>query len=273
MISSFPGVETPSATRIEHMISSFPGADTPPSYQDRTCDLLVPQSGHSTKLPGSNKWSPHSLEQTLYRATRIEHMISSFPEADTPPSYLDRIRDLLVPRSRHSTELPGSNTWSPRSQERTLHRATRIEHVISSFPGADIPPSYQDRTHDLHVPQSGHSTELPGPVGNITEGCSKWKNYGGLWRQSTIFLWEWWELVVFQSSGWLSFVTMWFCKWLSSKIPFCGYPSFKWDLVGCLDLNTKKNEKKLFQFFKRGLSRKNELCGWWGWLIIWSYEY
>ena len=29
-----------------------------------------------------------------------------------------------------------------------------------------------------------------------------------------------------------------------SKIQFCGYPSFKWDLVGCLGLNTKKNEKK-----------------------------
>ena len=25
---------------------------------------------------------------------------------------------------------------------------------------------------------------------------------------------------------------------------FCGYPLFKWDLVGCLGLNTKKNEKK-----------------------------
>ena len=38
---------------------------------------------------------------------------------------------------------------------------------------------------------------------------------------------------------------------------FCGYPLFKWDLVGCLGLNTKKTEKKkLLQFFKRGLSRK-----------------
>ena len=37
---------------------------------------------------------------------------------------------------------------------------------------------------------------------------------------------------------------------------FCGYDSFRWDLVRCLGLNTKKNEKKLSQFFKRGLSRK-----------------
>ena len=28
------------------------------------------------------------------------------------------------------------------------------------------------------------------------------------------------------------------------KMQFCGYPLFKWDLVGCLDLNTNKNEKK-----------------------------
>ena len=25
---------------------------------------------------------------------------------------------------------------------------------------------------------------------------------------------------------------------------FCGYPTLKWDLVGCLGLNTRKNEKK-----------------------------
>ena len=37
---------------------------------------------------------------------------------------------------------------------------------------------------------------------------------------------------------------------------FCGYPSFKWDLVGCLGLNTMKNEKKNFQFFRKWLSRK-----------------
>ena len=29
-----------------------------------------------------------------------------------------------------------------------------------------------------------------------------------------------------------------------SKMQFCGYASFKWDLAGCLGLNTQKNEKK-----------------------------
>ena len=54
---------------------------------------------------------------------------------------------------------------------------------------------------------------------------------------------------------------MYFCRWLSFlKMQFCGYPSFRWDLMGCLDLNTKKNEKKnVFQFFKRGVSRKKRV--------------
>ena len=54
-------------------------------------------------------------------------------------------------------------------------------------------------------------------------------------------------LVIFQSSGWLSLVKMYYCRWLSfSKhaVQFCGYASLKWDLVGCLGLNTQKNEKK-----------------------------
>ena len=39
-------------------------------------------------------------------------------------------------------------------------------------------------------------------------GLFQLKKYEGLWRQSTIFSWGWWGLVVFQSSGWLSFVKM-----------------------------------------------------------------
>ena len=38
------------------------------------------------------------------------------------------------------------------------------------------------------------------------------------------------------------------CRWLSfSKMQFCGYPSFKWDLADCLGLNRKKYEKKILQ--------------------------
>ena len=34
--------------------------------------------------------------------------------------------------------------------------------------------------------------------------------------------------------GWLSLVKIYFCRWLTfSKMQFFGYPSFKWDLVGC----------------------------------------
>ena len=43
---------------------------------------------------------------------------------------------------------------------------------------------------------------------NKSSGLFQMKIYGGLWRQSTIFLWGWWGLVVFQSSEWLSFVKM-----------------------------------------------------------------
>ena len=73
--------------------------------------------------------------------------------------------------------------------------------------------------------------------------------------------------LAFQSSGWLSFVKMQFCRWLSfSKMQFYGYPSFKWDLVGCLGLNTKKNEKRTLPILIRGSpgKKKEELCGWWG---------
>ena len=46
-------------------------------------------------------------------------------------------------------------------------------------------------------------------------------------------------------------ITTNFLVWLSSSnLQFCGYPSFRWDLVGFWGLNTKKNEeKKLFQIF------------------------
>ena len=43
---------------------------------------------------------------------------------------------------------------------------------------------------------------------SILLGLFQKKEYRGLWRQSTIFLWGWWGLVVFQSCGWLSFVKM-----------------------------------------------------------------
>ena len=39
-------------------------------------------------------------------------------------------------------------------------------------------------------------------------GLFQMKKYGGLWRQSTICLWGWRGLVVFQASRWLSFVKM-----------------------------------------------------------------
>ena len=37
---------------------------------------------------------------------------------------------------------------------------------------------------------------------------------------------------------------------------FSGYALFKWDLVGCLGLNTKKSEKKHSPNSLKGLSRK-----------------
>ena len=40
--------------------------------------------------------------------------------------------------------------------------------------------------------------------------------------------------------------------------------SFKWDLVGCWGLNTKKNEKKNYANSLQGGSaeKRKELCGW-----------
>ena len=37
---------------------------------------------------------------------------------------------------------------------------------------------------------------------------------------------------------------------------FCGYPSFRCDLVGCWGLNTKKNEKKTIQSLEGGSPEK-----------------
>ena len=55
------------------------------------------------------------------------------------------------------------------------------------------------------------------------------------------------------------------CRWLSfSKCS--SVVILRSDGMG--SLNTKKNEKKLFQFFKGELSRKKKLRGWWGWLIF-----
>ena len=88
-----------------------------------------------------------------------------------------------------------------------------------------------------------------------TTFCRMYKNMGFFKAKHYIFLWWWWALVVFQSIEWLSFVKMLFCSWLSfSKMQFCGYPSFKWDLVGCFSLNTKKNEKKNYSNFLEGVS-------------------
>ena len=41
--------------------------------------------------------------------------------------------------------------------------------------------------------------------GKDVSGMFQMKQYGGLWKQSAIFLWGCWGLVVFQSTGWLSF--------------------------------------------------------------------
>ena len=38
----------------------------------------------------------------------------------------------------------------------------------------------------------------------------------------------------------------------------CKYPSFKWDLVGCLGLNTKKNEIKTLQILQKGALQKKK---------------
>ena len=37
---------------------------------------------------------------------------------------------------------------------------------------------------------------------------------------------------------------------------FCGYPLFKWDLVGCWGLIAKKNEKKNYSISLEGALRK-----------------
>ena len=44
------------------------------------------------------------------------------------------------------------------------------------------------------------------------------------------------------------------------KMQFCGYPTFKWDLVGCLGLN-RRMENISSIFLKEGCPEKNEICG------------
>ena len=97
--------------------------------------------------------------------------------------------------------------------------------------------------------------------------CSRWKKYGDFWRQCTLFLWG---LFFYQSSVWLSCVKMQLCRWLFfSTMQFCGYPSFKVNLVGCLG----RMRKTFYNSVKGGSTEKKSYvpCGWWGWLIIWSY--
>ena len=74
--------------------------------------------------------------------------------------------------------------------------------------------------------------------------------------------------------GWLFFnpvgnCLLWKCKSVGVvllKMQFCRYLLFKWDLVGCFALNTKKNVKKKNSpnSLKGGSAEKKELCGWWG---------
>ena len=43
---------------------------------------------------------------------------------------------------------------------------------------------------------------------------------------------------------------------------FCGYPSFRWDLMGCLDLDTKKNENKISSNSLKGKSVEKKRVMW-----------
>ena len=79
----------------------------------------------------------------------------------------------------------------------------RIRRLAWTF-AACIGDKYQIRlTGPKCRPKSNSRTDKEG----IWE-LFQMKKYGGLWRQSTIFLWGWLGLVVFHSSGWLSFVKM-----------------------------------------------------------------
>ena len=64
----------------------------------------------------------------------------------------------------------------------------------------------------------------------------------------------------YQSSVWLSCLKMQLCRWLFfSTMQFCGYPSFKVNLVGCLG----RMRKTSYNSVKGGSTEKKELCAMW----------
>ena len=107
-----------------------------------------------------------------------------------------------------------------------------------------------DRHTYIHTPGSLrhwiNCTCILAHQNTTTDSCSWWKIWGGgvgggLWRQSTIFLLggggEEWRgcccCCCFNPvGGWLLWKCIIFCRWWSfSKMQFCGYPLFKWDLL------------------------------------------
>ena len=106
--------------------------------------------------------------------------------------------------------------------------------------------------------------------GKLATGCSRWKNMEVFEGKALYFYVGGGEWVVLQSNGWLS---LWKCDSVG------GCPSQKCSSMGIFRSNgilsviwvliQRRMRKNHFQFFKGGSpEKKNELCGWWGWLIF-----
>ena len=90
--------------------------------------------------------------------------------------------------------------------------------------------------------------------GEKYRGCGVGRGVGGLWRQSTIYFCRGWRGCFFFNpvGGWLLWNCIIFCRWWSfSKMQFCGYPLFKWDL-----LEWKNDEQTKSRFSRQVKSRR-----------------
>ena len=83
---------------------------------------------------------------------------------------------------------------------------------------------------------------------------------GGLWRQNSIFLFGRGgeaELLFFNPvGGWLLWKCIIFCRWWSSsKMQFCGYPLYKWEV-----LEWKQKDEQTKSRFSREVKSRRIHC-------------